>query len=267
MQTDGRSQTGGAPRADAIQRASGIRAEFPLERLAAVIFDMDGVVTHTAAVHFAAWKELFDDFLARRIDGARPFDEEDYRRYVDGKPREAGIRDFLASRGFILPEGEAGEVPGRETVVGLGRLKDARFLERAARDGVTAFPSTLEFIDRVVAAGRQVAVISASRNATAVLTAAGVIDRFAVQVDGIDSQRLGLPGKPDPAIFLEAARRLGTRPEASAVIEDALAGVQAGVRGGFSFVVAVDRAGFRPELVAAGASLVVDDLAELLVPR
>jgi beta-phosphoglucomutase family hydrolase len=271
------------PAAAGVPRPSGLRGDVPIERLRAVIFDMDGVITDTAAVHRAAWKELFDAFLAARRaetsphpppparkaqdgDAMRPFDEDDYRRFVDGKPRDAGVRDFLASRGIHLPEGDRSDPPDRDTVVALGLRKNARFLERVARGSVAAFPGTLTFIDRLTAAGRRVAVISASENATAVLTAAGVLHSFDVKVDGLDSRRLRLPGKPDPAIFLEAARRLGEPPAACAIVEDALAGVEAGVRGRFGFVLAVDRAGYADELRAAGASLVVGDLSELLLP-
>jgi trehalose 6-phosphate phosphatase len=265
-------------RGDPVSGASGIGAAFPLSRLAAVVFDMDGVITDTATIHRDAWKQTLDTYLERRAslddgDAAgsaaglgryRPFDEDDYRRYVDGKPREAGIRDFLASRDLWLPEGESGDAPGYETVSGLGLLKNGVFLKLAAREGVEPVASTVEFVDRLLATGRRVAVISASENATHVLRAAGVLGRFGVKVDGLDARRLQLPGKPDPAIFLEAARRLGEAPGRVAIVEDALAGVQAGVRGGFAFVLAIDRAGFAGELRAAGASLVVHDLAELL---
>lgn len=259
--------------------SAGIRSSLPLDRIDAVIFDMDGVVTDTAAVHFAAWKLLFDEFLAHRAeesaggspirsttddDPYRPFEEDDYRRFVDGKPREAGVRDFLRSRGVVLPEGEGD--PRADTVTGLGLRKNATFLELVATTGVTPFASTMTFVDRLRESGRGLAVISASENATQVLKAAGVLDRFDVKVDGTDSRRLGLAGKPDPAIFLEAARRLGRPPARTAIVEDALAGVIAGVRGGFGFVLAVDRAGYRTELAAAGASLVVNDLGELLSP-
>lgn len=260
--------------------ASGISAAFPLSRLAAVIFDMDGVITDTATIHRDAWRQTFGSYLAQQarqdlgeathvaagIDRYRPFDEDDYRRFVDGKPREAGVRDFLASRGIRLPEGDRTDPPDRDTVVGLGLRKNALFLKRVAGGGVDAFPGTLGFIDRLTTAGRRVAAISASENATQILTAAGVLGRFDVRVDGADSRLLHLPGKPDPAIFLEAARRLGEPPGACAVVEDALAGVEAGARGGFAFVLAVDRAGYREELIAAGASLVVQDLSELLLP-
>jgi beta-phosphoglucomutase family hydrolase len=255
---------------------NGILPAFPLARLDGVILDMDGVVTRTAMVHFAAWKQLFDTFLAERhaagaASGAapvddRPFDEDDYRLFVDGKPRDAGVRDFLASRGIHLPEGQPDDAPDVETVAGLGNRKNAVFLARVVSDGVESFPGTVEFLSRLTAAGRPLAVISASENATRILRAAGVLDRFDVKVDGTDARRMRFPGKPDPAIFLEAARRLGTEPDRTAVVEDAIAGVEAGVRGGFGFVLGIDRTGYREELEAAGASLVVSDLAELLTP-
>ena len=260
---------------------TGIRSEVPLAQLRGMIFDMDGVVTQSATVHFAAWKQLFDTFLTRRAlavsmepsgTGAdadrlgvfRPFDMDDYRRYVDGKPRDAGVADFLGSRGIHLPQGGPGDPGGDETVVRLGLRKNAVFLERVAQDGVAVFDTTLRFVERLVASGIRVAVISASENAEAILRAAGVLDLFEVRVDGLDSRRLQLPGKPDPAIFLEAARQLGEPPSSLGVVEDAIAGVRAGARGGFAFVVGVDRAGYRDELLAAGAALVVADLGELL---
>jgi HAD superfamily hydrolase (TIGR01509 family) len=250
--------------------ATGIRPAFPVSRLDGVIFDMDGVVTRTAVVHYRAWKALFDEFLASRPvldDGAaRPFDEDDYRRYVDGKPRYAGVRDFLASRGIRLPEGSPDDPPERETIAGLGNRKNVTFVAEVEARGVEPFATTVELVARLTAVGRRVAVISASENATLVLRAAGVLDRFEVKVDGVDATRLGLAGKPDPAVFLEAARRLGTEVPRTAIVEDAIAGVEAGARGRFGFVLGVDRAGYREELEAAGASLVVEDLGELLEP-
>ena len=247
---------------------TGIRPDFPIERLDGAVFDMDGVVTRTAVVHYRAWKAMFDTYLAGRADldepTTRPFDEDDYRRYVDGKPRSDGVRDFLASRGIRLPEGDRADPPERDTVAGLGNRKNAAFVAEVETGDVEPFATTIEFVERLKAAGRRVAVISASENAAAVLRAAGVLERFEEKVDGIDAHRLGLAGKPDPAIFIEAARRLGTAVPRTAVVEDAIAGVEAGARGGFGFVVGVDRAGFREELQAAGASIVVDDLGELL---
>jgi HAD superfamily hydrolase (TIGR01509 family) len=184
------------------------------------------------------------------------------------------VADFLASRGIFLPRGGPGDAAtdggdassGDDTVVGLGLRKNAVFLEQVERGGVAVFPTTLRFIERLKAAGLRVAAISASENAEAILRTGGVLDQFDARVDGLDSRRLQLPGKPDPAIFLEAARQLGEPPSSLAVIEDALAGVEAGARGGFGLVIGVDRAGYRDELLAAGASLVVDDLGELLDP-
>jgi len=248
----------------------GIGAAFPLARIDAVVFDMDGVVTQTAVIHFAAWKQLFDDVLTVRASATgepfRPFEGDDYRRYVDGRARYDGVRDFLGSRGITLPEGAPGDAPERGTVCGLGNRKNRVFLERVATDGVEPFPTTIVFVRRLVAAGRRVAIISASENATQVLTAAGVLGEFQAKVDGDDSRYLGLSGKPDPAIFLEATRRLGATVTRTAIVEDALAGVEAGVRGGFGFVLAVDRTGYGSQLAAAGASLVVRDLGELLLP-
>ena len=228
---------------------------------------MDGVVTDTASTHAVAWKRLFDAFLEERArqtgEAFVPFGDADYRRYVDGKPRYDGVRDFLASRGIALPEGEAGDPPDRVTVRALGNRKDTYFLAHVREHGVTAYPGTVEIVSALGWAGLRVAVISASRNLIQVLDGAGVADLFDARVDGVESERLGLRGKPDPAIFLEAARRLGVEPDRSAVVEDALAGVEAGQRGGFALVVGVDRTGHPGELRAHGADLVVADPAEL----
>jgi alpha,alpha-trehalase len=239
-------------------------------RLDAVVFDMDGVVTDTATVHAAAWKRLFDEYLAER---ARTTDEQfvafdldgDYRRHVDGKPRYDGVRDFLASRGIVLPEGEPSDPPERETVCGLGNRKDRYFLAHIREYGVRAYPSTVELVGRLEATGFGTAIISASRNMKEVLAAAGLGDLFRVSVDGRDAEALALPGKPHPAVFLEAARRLGADPARAAVVEDALAGVEAGRRGRFGFVIGVDRVGHRDALREAGADVVVRDLAEVTV--
>lgn len=244
-------------------------ATFPGPGFDAVIFDMDGVVTQTAVVHAAAWTRLFDAYLRRRAtslgEAYVPFDPAaDYRRYIDGMPRYDGVRRFLASRGIVLPEGTPADPPAAETVCGLGNRKNGFFMQRVAEDGVDAFPTTVQLIDRLRARGLKTAIISASENAAAILTSAGVIDRFDVRVDGTDAARDGFEGKPDPAIFLEAARRLGVQPSRAVVVEDALAGVEAGRRGGFGLVVGVDRAGFSAELAQRGADIVVTDLGELL---
>ncbi|MEZ5141515.1 MAG: trehalose-phosphatase [Acidimicrobiales bacterium] len=199
-----------------------------------MVFDTDGVVTKTAAVHFAAWKRLFDDELRRRAGGDdfEPFTHDDYRRYVDGKPREDGVASFLASRGIDLPFGTADDPPGPATVHALGNEKNDHFLAQLRADGVEAFPSTVSFVEALRAAGVRTGVISASKNCAEVLEAAGVDRLFDVRVDGLDAAELGFAGKPDPAIFLEAARRLGVAPERVAIVEDAVAGVEAGRRGG-----------------------------------
>jgi alpha,alpha-trehalase len=239
------------------------------EEIDAVIFDMDGVVTDTASVHAQAWARMFDRFLRDRAsrsgEAFRPFTEDDYRRFVDGKPRYDGVRSFLAARGITLAEGNPADPSDAQTVCGLGNRKDRDFLDRLRTDGVRAFQSTIALIDELRRAGVRTAVISASRNLEAVLAAAGVGERFDVRLGGAEAERLGLKGKPQPAIFLEATRRLGAVPRRAAVVEDALAGVEAGRRGGFRLVVGVDRLGHPAELEAAGADVVVKDLAEVSV--
>lgn len=240
-------------------------------RFSAVIFDLDGVVTDTAAVHAAAWSRLFTDYLARRTDlpgeVTRPFTADDYRRFVDGKPRYDGVRDFLASRGITLPEGSAQDGPDRATVHGLGNRKDRMFLQLVEEEGVQPYRSSVRLIKELGRAGVRTAVISASRNCARVLAAAGLSDLFEVRVDGMVAAELGLPGKPDPAVFLEAARRLDVSPDRCVVVEDALAGVQAGRSGGFALVIGVDRTGHPDELIANGADVVVSDLAEVTLPE
>ena len=234
----------------------------------AVLFDMDGVVTATAAAHATAWKQLFDALLEKRAhergETFRPFDPDlDYRRYVDGKPRHDGIRSFLQSRSIELPDGSEDDDRGDETVCGLGKRKNACFHAWLEDHRVATFPGTLALIETLRTAGIKVAVFSASRNAEAVLRSAGVLDRFDAKVDGSDTAELGLPGKPDPAILHEAAARLGVAPQRCAVVEDAIAGIEAGARGGYGLVIGVDRGAQEEELATAGAHLVVGDLAEL----
>ena len=239
-----------------------------LFELDAVVFDMDGVVTETATVHAAAWKKLFDAYLkqvamATGVDFV-PFDEQaDYQRYVDGKNRYDGVRSFLESRGIHLPEGTPGDKPGSDTVCAMGNDKDNYFLVHVREKGVRAYESTVRLIDDLRAKGVKIGLVSASRNAEEVLQAAGVIDLFDERVDGIVAADLDLRGKPDPATFLEAARRLGVEPAKAAVVEDALSGVAAGRAGDFGLVVGVARHGNSEALQEAGADVVVADLAEL----
>jgi trehalose-phosphatase len=225
-------------------------------RIRAVILDMDGVITDTARLHEAAWKETFDPMLSEHGRQA-PFSTDDYLRHVDGKRREDGVRDFLAARGITLPEGARGDAASRNTVRGVARRKDQRFKALLERGGATAYPDTMQFIDRLQHAGIRVAAISASRNADAVLEAAGVRDRFAVLIDGRVAAERALTGKPAPDVFLEAARALGIEPAHAAIAEDSLAGVEAGRRGGFALVIGVARNGDADALGRAGADVVV----------
>lgn len=232
----------------------------------AVIFDMDGVVTDSASLHAAAWTALFDGFLSGRPDAAgedhSPFTHADYLHHVDGKPRYDGVSDFLAARGISLPWGNPSDGPDAETVCGLGNRKDRLFLERLNRDGVRVFDSTVALVRALRAAGVGVAVFSASRNCAQVLAAGKIADLFPVRVDGIEAEKLALAGKPDPAMLLEAARRLGSSPARTVVVEDAEAGVAAGRGGGFGLVIGVDRGGDPDRLLSAGADTVVADLAD-----
>lgn len=230
----------------------------------AVLFDLDGVLTPTAKVHAAAWKATFDDFLATR-PGQSPFDiDRDYRRYVDGRPRYDGVATFLASRGIELPTGSPDDPPGAETVCGVGNRKNDMVTTLLETQGVEAFPGSIALLDHVTGLGLKRAVVSASANATHVLAAAGLSDRFGAVVDGIVAADLGLAGKPAPDPFLEAARRLDVAPAKAVVVEDAVSGVKAGVAGGFGAVVGVDRHHDPAALQAAGATVVVADLGELV---
>ncbi len=230
----------------------------------ACLFDLDGVVTRTAAVHAAAWKETFDAFLrARDGDGFRPFTDADYDAYVDGRPRADGVRSFLASRGVHLPEGDPGDPPDAPTVNGVGNRKNALLLERIRTDGVEPYEGTLRYIDAVRAAGLRTAIVSSSANTADVLRSIDAERLFDVRIDGVVARERGLPGKPRPDTFLAAARDLGVEASRAAVFEDALAGMDAGRSGGFGYVVGVDRVGQTDALYAHGADRVVGDLAEL----
>ncbi len=249
----------------------------------AVLFDLDGVLTATARLHEASWKRMFDEFLAEAAGGSagsagsaglvtgapaeasfRAFDERDYARYVDGRPRYDGVRAFLASRGMSLPDGVPSDPPGRGTVCGLGNRKNALFHELVATEGVETYDGSLAVVRRLRADGVRMAVVSSSRGCREILDAAGIADRFELRVDGMTAEAEGLAGKPAPDMFVHAARAMGIPPDRAAVVEDAIAGVQAARAGGFSLVVGIDRTGTAEELAAAGADVVVNDLAETL---
>lgn len=234
----------------------------------ACLFDLDGVLTPTALVHAAAWKEMFDAFL-RDLDGAdfRPFEASDYDEYVDGRPRADGVRTFLASRGIELPEGEEDDPPQARTVHGLGNRKNTLVLDKIRTEGVRAYPGSVRYVEAVRAAGLRTAVVSSSANCKDVLASAGIGHLMDVRIDGLTILERGLRGKPKPDTFLEAAKELGCAAEQAAVFEDALVGMDAGREGRFGYVVGVDRAGQAEELRRHGADTVVDDLAELIGAR
>ncbi len=235
----------------------------------ACLFDLDGVLTQTAKVHSAAWKQMFDNYLrerARRTDEAFvPFDPiREYDQYVDGKPRYDGVRAFLASRGVELPEGDPSDTPDTETIDGLGNRKNEIVLRLIREQGVQPYEGSVRYVEAVQAAGLRRAVVSSSTNCRDVLAAAGIQDLFEAIIDGVVAEREHLQGKPAPDTFLAGARTLGVEPAEAVVFEDALAGVEAGRAGRFGFVVGVDRVGQAEALRVHGADLVVDDLAELL---
>ena len=235
----------------------------------AVLFDLDGVLTSTTALHTACWKRVFDDFLAawgERTGGEQaPFDPQaDYLRFVDGKPRAAGVRDFLASRGIELPEAEHDAAPGAGSIQAVANSKQVLVAHELDAGNVAAFPGSVAWVRTLHADGLRTAVVSSSENCRAVLRAAGIEDLFEHVVDGTVARELSLPGKPAPDTFLEAASRLGVEPGRAVVVEDALAGVAAGRAGGFGLVVGVARTAARGDLEANGADIVVGDLEEML---
>lgn len=246
------------------------------EGVHACLFDLDGVLTKTAAVHAAAWKQMFDQFLASPAaaaagghgDDLRPFDaHDDYDDYVDGKPRLDGVRDFLNSRHIHLPEGSPDDPPDADTVNGLGSRKNDIVLRLIREQGVEAYDGSVAYVRAARDAGLRRAVVSSSSNCEDVLRSAGIADLFEERVDGLVAERGHLKGKPAPDTFLAGARLLGVPPENAAVFEDALAGVAAGRAGGFGYVVGVDRVGQAAALAAHGANRVVSDLSELVDER
>ncbi len=233
------------------------------------LFDLDGVLTQTAKVHDAAWKEMFDAFLRERAQQTGepfvPFDPvADYDEYVDGKPRADGTRSFLESRGITLPEGNDDDPPTADTIHGLGNRKNEIVLRRIRDDGVEAYEGSVRYVRAARDAGLRRAVVSSSANCRDVLIAAGIEDLFEARIDGLVAEREHLRGKPAPDTFLAGARALGLPPSAATVYEDALAGVAAGRAGNFGFVVGVDRVGQADALKQHGADIVVTDLSQLL---
>ncbi|HEX3705975.1 MAG TPA: beta-phosphoglucomutase family hydrolase [Mycobacteriales bacterium] len=228
------------------------------------LFDLDGVLTDTAAVHAAAWKTAFDAFLARRNGpGYQPFTPADYLMYVDGKPRPDGVRDFLASRGIELPDGDPEDAPGDDTVNAVGNAKNADLLARIRSGGVAVFEGSRRYLRAAQDAGLRRAVVSSSANTADVLEVTGLAEYIELRVDGVTIREEGLGGKPKPDTFLRAAELFGVEPAHAAVFEDAIAGVQAGRAGRFGTVIGVDRVGQADELRENGADIVVKDLSEL----
>mgnify|MGYP006283207955 CR=1 FL=1 len=240
----------------------------PFAGYRAVLFDLDGVLTDTAGIHAGCWKQVFDDYLrARAARTGAPCVEfdiaRDYYDYVDGKPRYDGVRSFLASRDIVLPDGDPSDPPGTGTVCALGNRKNALVKQALARGGIEPYPDALRLLERLAGSGLRLAVVSSSKNTPAVLDAAGLAARFDTVVDGAVAAAAGLAGKPAPDTFIEAGRRVGVAPGQAVVVEDAIAGVEAGRNGRFGLVVGVARSGNADALAAAGADLVVADLDEL----
>ncbi|MFL6126711.1 HAD family hydrolase [Actinophytocola sp.] len=232
------------------------------DHITALLFDLDGVLTGTAALHRAAWKETFDPLLADH--GQQPFTDADYNNYVDGRPRFDGVRAFLRSRAIDLPEGPPDAAPSYDSVQGVGNRKNVRVQEIIAEQGVQPYPGSRRYVEAARKAGLRIAVVTSSANATTVLDAADLTKDIEARIDGVVITDRKLRGKPAPDSFLAGAEALNTPPVNAAVFEDALSGVQAGKAGHFGYVVGVDRVGQAAELRAHGADVVVTDLAELL---
>src|SRR5215218_5905422 len=269
----GEASEGGVRESDKPREQTGGLAVIGLpDTVQACLFDLDGVLTRTATVHAAAWKEMFDGYLreraARTGEEFVPFDPiADYTRYVDGMPRYAGVRSFLTARGIELPEGESGDPPSAETVRGLGNRKNELVLRLIREEGVEVYDGSVRYLEAARGAGLRRAVVSSSANTRDVLVTAGIEGYFEARIDGVVAEREGLKGKPAPDTFLAGAQALGVAPGEAAVFEDALAGVEAGRAGDFACVVGVDRVGQAEALREHGASIVVSDLSELLEDR
>jgi beta-phosphoglucomutase family hydrolase len=237
--------------------------------ISALLFDLDGVLTPTAKIHAKAWKQTFDEYLQARATRSGtefvPFDsKDDYDEYVDGLPREDGVRTFLKSRGIELPEGTVDDPPDAETVNGIGNKKNNLVVRLIREEGVDAYPGSRSYVEAAKHAGLSRAVVSSSANCHDVLRSAGIEDLFDAVIDGVVAHREHLPGKPAPDTYIAGAKALGVEPAQAAVFEDALAGVESGRAGHFGYVVGVNRVGQRDALKAHGADVVVDDLSDLL---
>ncbi|MDP9392364.1 MAG: beta-phosphoglucomutase family hydrolase [Actinomycetota bacterium] len=234
------------------------------DSIRACLFDLDGVLTRTATVHFAAWKRTFDEFLRAHAPGGAEFSQEDYNAYVDGRHRADGVRGFLASRGIELPEGAPDDAPDAATVQAIATRKNELVLRELEEHGVEVYEGSVRYLRAVKEAGLATAVVTASANGEQVIAAGGFADLIDVRIDGVVAARDGLRGKPEPDTFLAGARALGVPPAEAVVYEDALSGVAAGRAGSFGFVVGVDRVGQAAQLREMGADVVVQDLSELL---
>jgi beta-phosphoglucomutase family hydrolase len=234
------------------------------DSIRACLFDLDGVLTRTATVHFAAWKRTFDEFLQRYEPTQLEFNQLDYNRYVDGKHRADGVRGFLESRGITLPEGGPDDPPDAATIQAIATRKNEMVLKELEEHGVEIYPGSVRYLRAVKEAGLATAVVTASANGATVIAAGGFADLIDARIDGIVAARDHLPGKPLPDTFLAGARALGVEPAQAVVYEDAISGVEAGRAGNFGFVVGVDRVGQADALKAAGADVVVTDLEELM---
>ena len=245
------------------------KVDIPVNRFDAFIFDLDGVVTETAKIHARAWKKTFDEYLEKRAgseDEFEPFDiKTDYPRYVDGIPRYDGVKNFLESRDIHLPYGSPDDPPGKETVCGIGNNKNEFFQEFMNKENIFVYDSTIDLINCLRQNNIQTGIISSSKNCARVLEIVNIRHLFDTKIDGTDSVRLELNGKPEPDIFIAAARDMGVDPERTAVVEDAVLGVEAGRKGNFGLVIGVDRTDHADDLKKSGADVVVSDLSEIYI--
>jgi beta-phosphoglucomutase family hydrolase len=231
--------------------------------LQGVIFDLDGVITKTADVHFTAWQRIFIEYLKSKDAPATFTYEDDYVPYVDGKPRYSGVQSFLESRGFDIPYGDITDEAGKETICGIGNRKNEVFREVIQQEGVAFYDGTIDFIKELKSDNIRMGVASSSKNCQFILEAVGLAKEFETIVDGVVSHKLGLAGKPEPDIFTTAAKNMGVEPANSVVVEDAISGVKAGKKGNFGLVLGVTRTGDKNALKTNGADIVVEDISEI----